>query len=176
MSTIDLIILGILLEGPSGAYELVTHITEKHISRFLKISTPAIYKGCKRLYESGFLDRKTARKDELSEKAIYSVNKEGKEKFSALMKNFSSNVAPFFLDFNVFLWNIEKIDKKKGLKMLNSLREELANLKQWILKHEKEDLEGAPFASRAIVKQYRMMIITLNVWCDETIKEYTNMK
>ena len=176
MSTIDLIILGLLLEKPMNAYELACLITEKQVGRLLKISTPAVYKSCKRLSDAGLLSRTTTQKTDLPEKALYSVNKKGKLRFSKLMEHFSSNITPFFLDFNAFLWNIEKVEKERGLEMLNTLHEELSNLKKWIIRHEKDDCGNAPFAVKAIVKQYRMTISTLLKWSEETIRDYKQIK
>lgn len=172
MSTIDLIILGILQEAPMSAYELVQALEERHVGRLLKISTPAVYKACKRLYAAGVLDRRAKRLDELTEKAVYSVNARGAERFMELMEHYSSAIIPFYLDYNAFIWNIEKVDRDTGLRMLRSLQGILANLRGWILEHEKNDLRGAPFAPRMIVRQYRMMITTLNQWIKEVISDY----
>ena len=43
MSTIDLIILGILLDKKKNAYELAKFIEDRGIDKFLKVSLPAIY-------------------------------------------------------------------------------------------------------------------------------------
>jgi len=56
MSTIDLIILGILLENPMNAYGLTHFIDDKQVGRLLKISKPAVYKCCKRLFKAECLD------------------------------------------------------------------------------------------------------------------------
>lgn len=176
MSTIDLIILGILLDRPMGAYELTCYIGERQIGRLLKISTPAIYKSCKRLYKSGCLDGKIVKEGEQPEKTIYGINKKGRAKFYSLMEYFSSDIKPFFIDFNAFLWSIEKLEKKHGLRMLKNLRDELSNLKTWIIRHEKEEYKNLSFAGRAIIKQYRMTISTLLSWSEETLQDYKKIK
>ncbi|MBI4972214.1 MAG: PadR family transcriptional regulator [Candidatus Omnitrophica bacterium] len=175
-STIDLIILGILFERPINAHDLARLIDEKGINRFLKISAPAVYKSCKRLYEAGFLDGKIAKEGKQPEKTIYRINEKGKERFFALMEHFSSlDPTPFFMDLNVFIWNIEKAGKQRGLKMLKKLRDELSNLKAWIIEHEKEEEPNLSFASKAIVKQYRMTVSTLLRWCEETLEDYKKL-
>lgn len=176
MSTIDLIILGFLLDRRMNAYELASFIAEKQIGRFLKISTPAIYKSCNRLYTAGFLDGETIKEGGQPEKTVYSINKKGRERFLALMEHFSSQFVPFFLDCNAFIWNIEKVDKKQGAKMLRKLRDELSALNKWIPQHEKEESANLTFASRAIVKQYRMTISALVRWSEGLIKDYSKLK
>ncbi len=174
MSTIDLIILGILLKKPKNAYEITHFVDAEQLDKILKISKPAIYKSCKRLFKSGYLDGETIREGELPEKVIYSVNKEGKDYFNHLMKYFSQNIRPFYLEFNSFLWSIDKLDKGDGLKMMETLKAGLTQLKDWIIEHEKEVEGNIPFAEKMIVKQYRMSLITLVQWIKETIDEYRN--
>lgn len=176
ISSIDLIILGFLLNKAMNAYELANLIVEKQVGRFLKVSTPAIYKNCRRLYSDDLLDREIIKGGEQPEKTVYSINKKGEKRFFILMEHFSANFAPFFLDCNAFIWNIEKLEKKQGLKMLKNLYNELAELKQWIIHHEKEESENASFAGRSIVKQYRMIISTLLKWSEETIEDYKKIK
>ena len=118
MSTIDLIILGILLKSPMNAYELTRFIDDGEVGRLLKISKPAIYKSCKRLFNAGYLNGEKVREGEMPEKMIYSLNQKGQDRFYDLMAHFSGNVAPFYFDFNCFLWNIDKLGEKKGLEII----------------------------------------------------------
>ncbi len=172
MSTIDLIILGILLVNPMNAYELTRFIDDKQVGRLIKISKPAIYKCCKRLFKAGYLDGETVREGEMPEKVIYSVNKKGKDRFYELMEHFSGNINPFYFEFNSFLWNIDRLEKTKALEMLENLKAQLQELKDWIIQHEKEESSNIAFSARMIIKQYRMMVITLVTWIEETIEDY----
>ncbi len=172
MSTTDLIILGILLENPMNAYELTRFIDDKQVGRLLKISKPAVYKCCKRLFKAEYLDGETVREGEMPEKVIYSVNQKGQGRFYELMEHFSGNLNPFYFEFNSFLWNIDKVEKTKTLEMLKNLKDQLLALKNWIVQHEKETPSSIDFAPRMIIKQYRMMIITLAIWIEETIDDY----
>lgn len=175
MSTIDLIILGVLMEQSMNAYELVNTIESKKAGHILKISKPAIYKSCKRLYKGGYLDGVRIREGESPEKVIYSINDTGKKYFYKLMEHFSKNLKPFHLEFNTFLWNIDKLDKQKGLAMLKTLQSELKIITKYVMSHEEEVQHSINFASKMIVKQYRMMFETLIQWIDETIEEYKNL-
>lgn len=176
MSTIDLIILGVLLDKQMSAYDLTCLIEEKQVGRFLKISAPAVYKNCNRLCAAGFLDGEAVKKGGLPEKTVYRINKRGRERFLALMERFSSSFVPFFLDCNAFIWNIERVEKKQGLKMLRNLRDELSALYKWIPQHEKEESANLTFATRAIIKQYRMTVSALLIWSEEVIKDYNKLK
>ncbi|GMV98867.1 MAG: hypothetical protein AMXMBFR84_00070 [Candidatus Hydrogenedentota bacterium] len=175
-STVDLIIIGFLCQKPMSAYELAQLIEHKHASKLVKISTPAVYKCCKRLYAEGLLFAKTSKTGAQPEKTIYSINKRGRDRFYELMTHFSSNFEPFHLNCNAFLYHLEKLSSREGLKMLQSLQEELLAFRDWIKEHEKEEYDRLPFSNRAIVKQYRMTLTTLCAWCDEVIRDYKQLK
>lgn len=172
MSTIDLIILGILLKEPQNAFELTRYIERKNIGRLIKISKPAVYKCCKRLFKDGFLDGKIVREGEMPEKTIYTVNPKGKDRFHELMRHYSNNLKPFYFEFNSFLWNIDELESEQGLEMLQNLETQLKSFAKWIDQHEKEIPAEAGFSVRMIVKQYRMLLLTLITWVEEAIMEF----
>jgi len=176
MSAINLILLGFLLEKEMSPYDLVSHIEDRQINKFLKISTPAVYKRLKGLALEGFIQGKAMRQGAQSEKTVYTINKKGKERFVALMEHHSSTFPPFFFDCNAFIWNLEKVGKSEGLQMLTNLQKALSGWQIWIVQHEKEVSNLLPFSSRAIVKQYRMMVFTLVEWIEEVIMDYKKLK
>lgn len=51
MATIDLIVLGILKKEPMGAYDIQKLVEYRNISKWVKISTPSIYKKAIQLEE-----------------------------------------------------------------------------------------------------------------------------
>ncbi len=171
MSAIDLIILGLLIDKEMSAYELVKYIEERHVNRFLKVSAPAVYKRCKVLASDGYVDCLVKKEGAQPEKTIYIINSRGSGQFYSLMDHFSTSLSPFFLDWSVFIFNLGKLDKQQGLEMLRNLETGLVTLKHWIISHEAE-ITSLPFSNRAIVKQYRMIIVALNVWIEEVITEY----
>ncbi len=163
--------MGILIQQPMNAYELTAFVEERQINKLLKISTPAIYKGSKRLYQSGYLDGKAVREGEHPEKFIYTINQKGKEYFYELMKHYSENIQPFYIDFNVFIWNLNNLSHQDAMTELEELRKGLYNWRDWVTRHEKE-ASHAPFSVRMIIKQYRMIFFTLTQWIDELIRDY----
>lgn len=176
MSTIDLIILGILTETPMNAYEITQYIGERQVGSFLKISDPAIYKSCKRLLHGGFLNSNSVKEGNQPNKTIYSINSDGKEKFQELMTFYSSNVSPWNIEFNAFVWHLEKLDRQHGLEMLRNLGNELRAKEMWFKNHESEVIPYIPFSASMILKQHTMMITTLIAWVEETIEGYKNLE
>lgn len=175
-SSVDLIILGCIFKKSLSAHDLARLIEKKHANRLVKISTPAVYKSCKRLHADGFLVGETIKATAQPEKTIYLLNEKGKARFLVLMEHFSSQIEPFFLSYNAFLYHIENLNKKEGMKMLHNLHNELSKLNQWIAQHEKEESGNLAFSSKAILKQYRMVINTLCMWSEETMQDYRKLK
>ncbi|MBN1501773.1 MAG: PadR family transcriptional regulator [Spirochaetes bacterium] len=172
MSNIDLVILGILLKKDMNAHEITIFVEKNSVDKFLKISTPAIYKASKRLYKSGKLNGRIIRDGELPEKTVYSINEEGLKYFYELMDHFSRNINPFFFEFNSFIWNLDNLKKSDANKMLLNLKKSILYLKEGISLHEKEISEHMPFTAKMILKQYVMIINVLSEWIELVIAGY----
>ena len=86
MATIDLIVLGMLKNESLSAYDLQKLVEYRHISRWVKISTPSIYKKVLQLEEKGYITSTTTPgKLKTAEKAVYSLTEAGEEAFQRLM-------------------------------------------------------------------------------------------
>jgi DNA-binding PadR family transcriptional regulator len=172
MSTIDLIVLGILLKNPLNAYELVRFVKDRQVGRVLKISEPAIFKSCRRLAKGGYLDGETVREPGVPDKVVYRINDKGRERLYELMAHFAQHIKPYHLDCNTVLWNIESLDTGKARELLAVMQAQLHELKTHIIEHEQEAAPVLPFGPRQIVKQYRMSICTLVEWIDEVVEDF----
>lgn len=171
-SPIDLILLGFLWEEDLSPYQLANALSARQVSRFLKISVPAVYKRCKTLSAEGLVDARVHRAGAHPEKTVYRLNAAGKARFYELMRHFSSNLSPLYLDSNTFIWNLEKLERPQGLQMLQSMRAGIAELHDWLVQHEAANAASAAFSTRAIMKQYRMLFATLRLWSEEVLDDY----
>ncbi len=171
-SSIDLILLGLLIEKPRNAYELASFIQTNCVDKLLKISQPAVYKNCKKLFQSHFLDGKKLREGDLPEKVTYVVNKKGKDLFNQLMKYYSHEIQPFYFEHNSFIWNLDKMDKDDGLLMLKNLHASFITLRNWLAGHEKKAAQTNVFGVTALVKQYGMVMQALVTWAEDTARDY----
>jgi DNA-binding PadR family transcriptional regulator len=177
MSTVNLIILGLLHDKPMSAYEMAQIVGSWVMKKLLKISAPTVYKNLKALHKASYLAMKTVREGEMPEKKIYSVTKSGRSHFLKLMEHYSGNLNDFYLDFNMFLVNLDKVDKKTGLQMLKNLQTQINQTRAWIVQHEQEmKAANVFFAGRMLAKQYRMILSTLRDWIEEVITEYRHTK
>lgn len=81
MSSIDLVILGIVLEKPQSAYDIQKDVEYHHFSRWTKISVPSIYRKVLQLSEKGYLQSDIVKGDKFADKAIYSNTDRGQSVF-----------------------------------------------------------------------------------------------
>lgn len=172
MSSIDLLLLGLIIEKPQSAYELANSIEKKHLNSILKISQPAVYKNCKKLFKNDMLEGIAQKDSDLPEKINYTVTKKGKSFFYELMKGFSNEMKPFYFEHNAFIWSLEKLNYEEGLQMLVNLQKSIEESKDWITNHEAIVAETGDFGTKALVKQYRMIISIMAQWIAETITDY----
>lgn len=73
MATIDLIVLGIVKKEPLSAYDIQKLVEYRNISRWVKISTPSIYKKVIQLEKKGFIKSTMIKEGNMAEKAVYSL-------------------------------------------------------------------------------------------------------
>lgn len=81
MAAIDLIVLGMIKQQPQSAYELQKNVEYRNISRWVKISTPSIYKKVIQLEEKGYLEAELVREGNMPEKSVYRITPEGEHFF-----------------------------------------------------------------------------------------------
>ena len=122
MSSIDLVILGIVLEKPQSAYDIQKDVEYHHFSRWTKISVPSIYRKVLLLSEKGYLQSDIVKGDKFADKAIYSITDQGRAYFKELMASCAAGPVPLLFDFNVVITNLNKMDKAEALELVSALR------------------------------------------------------
>ncbi len=171
-STIDMVLLGILLKEPMNAYRLAQFAEQQSLSRLVRLSTPAIYKSCKRLFKHGFLDGELKRDGEAPEKKIYEVTLKGHDRFKELMAHFAGAIPPFYFDINSVVYSLEQLDFEQGLKLIDAYALEIKIMLSWLIPHSQEAKARSSFASRMIIKQYLMMVNVLVEWVENLREEF----
>lgn len=117
MATIDLIVLGMLKTSALSAYDIQKLVEYRNISKWVKISTPSIYKKVLQLEEKGLIKGTTIKEGKMPEKAIYTLTDTGEKEFEKLMLDISSKPIHIFLDFNAVIVNINNLSPDKQKKM-----------------------------------------------------------
>lgn len=171
MSSIDLVILGIVLEKPQSAYDIQKDVEYHHLSRWAKVSVPSIYRKVIQLNEKGYLQSDIVKGDKFADKAIYSITAAGKEYFKSLMTSYATQTVPLLFDFNVVIANLNKVSQDEALELIAELK---SNINSSIKTNEGYAIEYAniPFVGRTIIEQQILLYNSLLEWLDTFEKQF----
>lgn len=165
MSSIDLVILGIVLEKPQSAYDIQKDVEYHHLSRWTKISVPSIYRKVIQLNEKGYLQSDIVKGDKLADKAVYSITDKGRNYFEQLMNTYANEQIPLLFDFNVVITNLNKMDKKKALILVKQLRNSIivsaSSNEEYAVKYA-----DIPLVGKTIFEQQQLLYHSLLEWID----------
>lgn len=165
MSTIDLVILGIVAEKPQSAYDIQKDIEYHHLSRWTKISIPSIYRKVLQLSEKGYLRSDIVKGDRFADKAVYSITDEGKDYFNSLMQYYATQTVPLLFDFNVVIANLNKLNKDAALDLISKLKKSIT-VSVGTNEEYLTEYSNIPLVGKTIIEQQGLLYKTLLEWLD----------
>ena len=166
MSSIDLVILGIVLEKPQSAYDIQKDVEYHHFPRWTKISIPSIYRKVIQLNEKGYLQSDIVKGERFADKTVYSITDKGKDYFEQLMADYANQQVPLLFYFNVVITNLNKLDKSKALELITQLRSNIISSKQTNSKYADEYYSHLPLVGKTIFDQQQLLYNALLEWID----------
>ena len=155
MATIDLIVLGILKKEPMSAYDIQKLVEYRNISKWVKISTPSIYKKAIQLEEKGLIRGEIVKEGKMPEKVIYSLTDAGEAEFERLMFEISGKPINIFLDFNAVIVNLDSLPPEKQKSCIAEIEENIGTLKSYLEYNiqKKENEPNIPATGMAVLRQ-----------------------
>lgn len=169
MATIDLIVLGILKKESLSAYDIQKIVEYRNISKWVKISTPSIYKKVIQLEKKGFMKGDIVKEGNMAEKTVYSLTEQGEKQFEKLMLEIASKPVRIFLDFNAVIVNLDSLPKEKQKSCLTEIENNMKTLKGYIEENVslKEHLPEIPKTGMAVLEQQLILAEALETWIEE---------
>lgn len=166
MATIDLIVLGMLKKEDLSAYDIQKQVEYRNLSRWVKISTPSVYKKVIQLEEKGFLSSTTVKEGKMPEKTIYSLTESGDQEFERLMLSISQKPIRIFLDLNAVIVNLDSLPPEQQEECLRNIEQNIAVLKSYLEENllEKEHLKEIPETAKAVLRQQLVLAQTIEAW------------
>lgn len=166
MATIDLIVLGILKKESLSAYDIQKLVEYRNISRWVKISTPSIYKKVIQLEEKGYIKSNPVKEGKMPEKAVYSLTTAGEKEFEYLMQEIAAQPIHLFLDFNAVIVNLSSLTPKDQESCLDKIEGNVKILKTYMEENirEKENAPDVPETGMAVLRQQYMLAQTIETW------------
>ena len=166
MATIDLIVLGILKKESLSAYDIQKLVEYRNISRWVKISTPSIYKKVIQLEEKGYIKSNTVKEGKMPEKAVYSLTAAGEAEFEALMMEIAAKPIHIFLDFNAVIVNLRSLPPENQRACLNNIEANVKTLKAYLEENIslKEHMPEIPETGMAVLQQQYLLAGAIESW------------
>lgn len=166
MATIDLIVLGMLKRDAMSAYDIQKLVEYRNISKWVKISTPSIYKKTIQLEEKELIRGKIVKEGKMPEKVIYSLTEAGESEFERLMFEISSAPINIFLDFNAVIVNLDALPDEKQRVCVAEIQENINTLKIYLEENieEKENDPTIPATGMAVLRQQYVLAEAIQTW------------
>jgi DNA-binding PadR family transcriptional regulator len=158
--TRDIVLLGLLFDGPRHGYEM-KKLIEEDLSRFVELSSGPIYYALKNLETRGLVTKSTGQFGRRPEKQIYQITEKGRREFHNLLhRNFLTLQRPFH-NLDLSLYFLKYLAPSEALKMI---RERLGGLRQvrlWAHQLKKSlQQEAKPYYLIAISEHIRLTVET----------------
>lgn len=169
MSAVDLILLGLVYEKPQSAYDMQKQVEYRNLSRWVKISSPSIYKNVLKLEEKGYLTSESVREGKMPEKSVYSITKAGKEYFLKLMREKANAAVSVLFDFNAVIANLNKLEPAQATELAHQIRASMENGRAYIANMQPQR-QHIPFVGRSIMEQQVGVYDALLSWMDSFLK------
>lgn len=166
MATIDLIVLGMLKKQPLSAYDIQKLVEYRNISKWVKISTPSIYKKVIQLEEKGLLQSVPVRENNMPEKAVYSLTDSGEQEFERLMGELSAQPIRMFLDFNAVIVNLDSVPLEMQKTCVANIEKNVRELKMYLEENlrEKGNMPDVPEIGMAVLRQQLVLAEMIETW------------
>ena len=133
----DLILLGLLCDGPKHGYEL-KKIIDEELGPFAETGSTSIYYPLKSLEKRSLLKKTIGKEGKRPEKYVYEITEDGKEEFVRVLKKNLLIIKRPQLNVDLYLYFIKHIDHEAALRRLKTRLKGLEKIKKWA-----EDLEAS---------------------------------
>ena len=166
MATIDLIVLGILKKEPLGAYDIQKLVEYRNISKWVKISTPSIYKKVIQLEEKGLIKSHIEKEGKMPEKAVYTLTDRGEKEFERLMLEISEKSVNIYLDFNAVVVNLDSLPPQEQKTCITNIESNIKELNAHLAQNidEKQNRPDIPETAKAVMYQQFLLLQALEKW------------
>ena len=174
MATIDLIVLGMLKKQSLSAYDIQKLVEYRNISKWVKISTPSIYKKVIQLEEKGLLQSVAVRENNMPEKAVYSLTASGERAFERLMEELSLQPVRMFLDFNAVIVNLDSVPLEMQKSCVANIEKNVQDMKAYLEENlrKKENAPDVPETGMAVLRQQYILAETMEAWLEDLKKRF----
>lgn len=170
LSNIEAILLNIVREKPSYAYEINKLIDERYIRMWVRVGVASVYQVLKKLEEKGLVFSQNEKEGQMPDRIRYYITKPGMEALAEASKRLLSNLEWYYLDLNV---GLEASDVLTPEEMAQSLINRLAKVKSNINRMKEISTSGdeARFKKRALIKNLILLREAEKAFLQEVLRK-----
>jgi len=149
-----------------SAYDIQKLVEYRNISKWVKISTPSIYKKVLQLEEKGLIKSRIEKEGKMPEKAVYSLTRQGEQEFEKLMLEIAAKSIHIYLDFNAVIVNLDSLPQEKQNLCLTEIKSNVRQLKSCLEENflAKENMPDVPENGMAVLQQQLMLAGAIETW------------
>lgn len=128
MTSLELIVLGVISEGETHAYDIEKKIVEKGVRERFNIGFSTIYSVLKKLERKGMVESEVIHQEALPAKKVYSLSQEGRRVLREEIKKLLSLPAPDLSGIELGLIFSSVLDREEIIEALNIYIGEIGRL------------------------------------------------
>lgn len=173
MSTIDLMLFGLLYQRPQSPYDLQKQIEERNLAQWMKIGSFTVYKKVVQYENRGYVTSTNRKTGKYPKKTIYELTPRGLEAFKEMMRKYSSEAVRIILDFNAVIANLPQADSTLKNECIGNIKKSIHTTKEQ-LEQSLTDNEQTPGITKAIIEQQYALLKVLVQWEEHFEQDFKN--
>lgn len=118
LSNVELIVLSLVQEKPSYAYEIEKQIEARNMRLWVKVGIASIYQVLERLHRKGYVEFQVEREGKAPERKRYFTTAIGREELKISVKELLVKLEWFYLDLNVAIEGSDILEAEEYKKCL----------------------------------------------------------
>jgi len=171
MTKIDLLLLGLLLDGPVHGYDLYQKIQAEGIDDWFNVSMAGVYYSLGKLREHDLVVESRQRGGRSARKSIYRLTEEGRATFFEVMETQATSQEKNYLDYDLVIYLLNKLPLQRAVSLLEQRQAFLAEESQRVqaaLAAEREN--GGSLLKLAILDHNRRFLEVEQNWLADIIR------
>lgn len=172
MSSINIILMGLLGEAPRNAYEINKDIEYRNVRSWLKVSEAAVYRNLRKLSADGYLSTHVEKDGLMPEKTVYTVTDTGRAHLLELIVGASDKRHLLSFDFDAWVSHLHHLSVDDAQTRLHGLRDQFKGQREWIESLELSFEAAMPPGAAALVQLRLSFLALAEEWAESLAQRW----
>ena len=172
MSSIDIIVLGVLMKGSQSAYHINKTLERNHVGDWLKISEPAVYRNIRKLCINGYLSDHSERDGARPERKVYTITTVGRRHLMELIDEASQSPVRINCSFDAYIAHLDYVGHDEGAKLIRGLKNNISQRQQEIATIMKATAPELSLLTKSVIDLRLRYLQTAQEWVEDLYDYY----